>query len=182
MMNYFCETFGLYPQQLSLLFNLSAGKVRRFYLGLEREPLEYKKLMFEAIEHAEVHGLVPMLAPYIAQAHHDLAGETIRRMKRRRGLMDYQIEVLAERVKEQEARYAYDVRFLALCHWLEAHSTTDDPILKEYIELARRVTQRDLRETRFMLLYRKLLQKHYLEAEKRCMDEVLAILAEEQKD
>ncbi len=179
MTRYFCETFGLYPQQLTLLFNISATKARRLHAGLESANTALLRVMLEALEQVEQQGIVDMLEPYIAQAHHDLADKQLQHLKRKRNRMEQIIEMLDYRVKEQEERYAYDVRFLALCLWYEANSQTNDPIMKQQFELARRVLQRDLHSKRFLLLYRKMLQKHYLEAEKRCIDEVLALIQQE---
>ena len=179
MTRYFCETFGLYPQQLTLLFNISATKAKRLYDGSESANMTLLQSMLEALEQARQQGLVQMLAPYIEQAHNDLAGEQLQQLKRKRSRIKLKSELLDYQVKEQEERYAYDVRFLALCHWYEANSQTVDPLMKQQYELARRILQRDLRSKRFLLLYRKMLQKHYLEAEKRCLDEVFALIQKE---
>jgi hypothetical protein len=172
LLKQFAQTFGLYYQQLAVLFNVHRAEVVRMVQGSKSLPSHIMRSSVEAILAMEEDGAQADWKLHLYHAHRLLANDLLddlniqhRRALRKRDALLFDIE-------QQAQHYAYDLRLLSTVLLMQSLPNLPEP-MREQLGHLRRKLQHQSKVSRFNIYCSKVKKLHYLDAEIKAIEELL---------
>lgn len=173
LLRLFSSSFGLYRQQLAVLFDLRHYEVTRMLNGITELPSNVMRASVEALLSLENSGSKELLMDTHREAHRLMSEEYLAKMQRKLDRARRLLVAREEMMKRQAEFYAADVQFMSTILYLEQLKEALPEAISSQLAYAKRKHLLRTKSIRIKRYFQLMQQKHYLEAEIKALEELL---------